>query len=204
MLPVDVHMLYIGEPEDWAVPCMRGLTSQHVIVHVVPGVEGHIGQARQSGFAQGHQPYCAIVDPDDEVLPGAFEACIDALETHPRADVAYTFETQVTEDGLVLARQGMEWYAPFVGKPQEALRAHHLCVYRRSALPDLGFMDDYPICAEQALKQRMWGPGKFVLVPQQGYVWRRKQNASPVRIKSRTPEVQRVLKEMSELYRWLK
>jgi hypothetical protein len=143
------------------------------------------------------------VDPDDWVLPGALEACVEKLESNSDIVAAYTMETWVNESGVLRAEIGESLYQPFIGKPQEALRAHHLTVIRRSALPDLSFMDDYPICAEQALKQRLWAPEKFAFVPMQGYVWRRKSRPSPVVIDDRTPQVQSILKQMGKMYQWL-
>jgi hypothetical protein len=155
------------------------------------------------GFALGSNPYVAYVDPDDLVMPGAFQACIDALEARPETVMAYTCEARISERGLLLADYDKKLYAPFFNTPQEALRAHHLSVYRRSALPDLSFLETYPMGAEQALKQRLWGPDKFAFVDRCGYQWRRHKNSASSKRVDYPPHVKEVLRGMGELWRRL-
>jgi len=175
---VDVAIMRVpGEREDWFQYCLESLEREPVNVHIIEGVVGHIGKGRIKCLQVGSEPYVAYVDPDDLVCRGAFQACIDALEAQPDKVLAYTREAWLHESGLMYAAHGRNHYEPFFGTEDEAFRAHHLCVYRRSALPDLGFLADYPNMPEQALKQRLWD-NNFAFIDQVGYGWRKHDNQS--------------------------
>jgi hypothetical protein len=65
--------------------CQKSLQNEPINLHLVDGVPGHVGRTRANGFRIGEAPYVSCVDPVDLVMPGAFQACIDALEDNPLA-----------------------------------------------------------------------------------------------------------------------
>jgi hypothetical protein len=203
MVKVDVHILRsLGEREDWFQHCLESLEREPVNIHVLEGVPDHIGKGRKAGLQAGTEPYVAYVDPDDLVCRGAFQACIDALQADASKAVAYTGEARVSKDGVLLAAYDRKLYEPFFGTPDEALRAHHLCVYRRTALPNLNFLDDFPFMPEQALKTRLWNHN-FVYVDRIGYQWRQHQGGASKRRWASTPEMGALLARQSSMWKRL-
>lgn len=91
MTSLDIHILMSKDtPEEWHRQCLTSISEavKHatypVEVHLVAGVPGHIGKARQAGYAQGNAEWKVYVDDDDYLLPNA---CI-ALAPHLDKDVA--------------------------------------------------------------------------------------------------------------------
>ena len=83
---VDTHVILLPDThQQWWQDCRRSLTGEPIRLHVVEGVRGHIGKGRAEGFRRGDAPYISCVDPDDLAIPGAYAACIEALEQHPEA-----------------------------------------------------------------------------------------------------------------------
>lgn len=200
---VDVHILRLPhEREDWFQYCLESLEREPVNIHVVDGVQGNVGAGRIKGFAQGTAPYAAYVDPDDLVCRGAFQACIDALEADTNKVLAYTREARISEGGCLIAEWDKRLYEPFFGKPEEALRAHHLSVYRRASLPDLTFLAEYYTVPEMALKQRMWD-NNFVFVDRVGYQWRQHSNNTSKQRAQHPQHISVILAEYHQLWRYI-
>lgn len=201
----DVHILRQGGHDnlDWLQECRESLQDQPVQVHETEGYPGHIGRARIRGYALGSAPYVAVVDPDDVVMPGAFQACIDALEADSNLRCAYTREVVIQEDGLLIAKFGESEYRCFENTPEEALNIHHLAVYRRSALPDLSFLERYPVAERFALHAALWAPDTFRFVNMIGYKWRRHRNQSTANHRRffKTPEAERIMVKARDVRR---
>lgn len=200
---VDVHILRLpNDREDWFQYCLDSLEREPVNLHILDGVEGNIGAARIKGFSHGTAPYAAYVDPDDLVCRGAFQACIDALEADSTKVLAYTREARISEGGCLISEWDRKLYEPFFGKPEEALRAHHLSVYRRSALPDLSFLNEYITVPEMALKKAMWN-NNFAFVDRVGYQWRQHNNNASKKIPPNTQCMQDIVIAHGSLWRFV-
>lgn len=100
-----------------------------VFLHLVPGVVGHLGQARDRGYAQGQQPYVTFVDDDDWVEPQAFQRVIETLLKFPDTPGITTGEYTFFDNGAKVA------------KPKAR---HHLAVYKRDCLVSLADKKFYP------------------------------------------------------------
>ena len=196
---VDVHILTLPDQnQTWYKQCLQSLENQPINLYVVDGIVGKMGEARRNGFSRGSAEFVAFVDPDDIVQPGAFEACVSALQANTDASMSYTREVQISKDGFLLVNRERDWYEPHFGKSTEPFHAHHLSVFRRSMLPDLTFLDNHWHMADVALRKEMYKSGPFVFVDMIGYQWRRYQGQS-----SRTPllqnaETQQIAKEWME------
>lgn len=189
---VDVAIMRVpGEREDWFQYCLESLEREPVNVHIVEGVPGHIGAGRIKCLQAGSEPYVAYVDPDDLVCRGAFQACIDVLNAQPDKVVAYTSEARISENGVLISDRPRREYERFFGCQEEALKAHHLCVYRRDALPELSFLNRFPTLPEQGLKWKMWD-NNFVHVDMVGYQWRRHPNSASRRRWDMTDEMKKL------------
>jgi len=198
---VDVHILtQPHERQDWLQYCLESLEREPVCVHQIQGVAGHIGLGRRIGLTHGTSEYAAYVDPDDLVCRGAFDGCLEALEANPQAAVAYTREAHISEGGCLLSEWDRKLYSPFFGTPDEAVRAHHLCVYRRSMLPNLEFLEEFPTLPEQALKRRIWD-NNFVFVDRVGYQWRQHKASASRQRWDLSDEMQDILLQQRNLWR---
>lgn len=82
--PIDVHVLVhhgLARPA-WLDRCLASLENEPVNVLLVHDDDTHIGAARARAFAACAAPFCAVVDDDDYVAPGAFDACLAAFDDH--------------------------------------------------------------------------------------------------------------------------
>lgn len=122
MVMIDVHMLVMpGEREDWRDQCLASLENEPVTLHVVNGILDDIGNARAKAFMLGDSDYVAFVDPDDYVLPGGFNACLNQLRMTGAAAV-YAPEIVTGFRGEVTAC------------PRIKRWAHHMIVFERKAV----------------------------------------------------------------------
>lgn len=97
---LDVHILTLPDTRrNWQEQCIASvelaasLTDIPVHIHVIPGIQGHLGRARAAGYAAGTAPWKCYADDDDYVLPGAFKA----LAAHLTSDVAAVFPREAVE-----------------------------------------------------------------------------------------------------------
>lgn len=148
-------MIVLGdENPEWLAQMIQSLAGEPVALHIVRGEFGHIGKWRAQGFELGTSPLVAYVDPDDYVLPGAFQRCIAALRDDPTLDAAFA-------DTAIETPEGLQTYPT---------QLHHLCVFRRTYVaPAL------PLIAGAA-----WVPERHLEpptiharhIPMHGYVYR--------------------------------
>lgn len=174
-MKVDTHVLLMPTTDPtWWEDCRKSLENEPINLHLVDGVKGHVGKGRANGFRIGDSPYVSCVDPDDLVMPGAFQACVDALEKTPQACGAYTDEMLIDAKGTPL-RPGI-----WSGKPWNPLLQlepkylHHLYVMRREAvLPHLEELETkWPHLADFVLKGLLCAHGPWLYVDRVGYHWR--------------------------------
>lgn len=149
---IDVHVLtHEGTRSDWLDQCLASLDGHPINVFVVDNDGKSVGAGRATGYTMGTSKFVAYVDSDDYVLPGCFDACLEALQHH-RAVV--TRERIEYEDGRVY---------PFT-KP-----GHNLSVYRREdVLPHIHRMVSSPHTTDMRMR-RLLSPVQLPIV---GYVWR--------------------------------
>ena len=171
---VDTHVILMSDSnEKWWDECQDSLAGEPVNIHVIEGVKGHIGKGRVKGFIEGKSPYVSCVDPDDLIIPGAFEKCIEALEDNPEACGAYTDELLIDERGRTIRPgiwSGRDWNPLLQLEPQYL---HHIYVMRRcfvaKHLTELG---RWPHLAEFVLKGLLVNHGPWIHVDSFGYKWR--------------------------------
>lgn len=117
---IDVHILTLpNENKNWLADCQKSLNDEPVVVHLVPGIPGNLGESRYQGFNVGQLPFAACVDSDDIVEPGGFSVCYSVLKENPSIDVVYTAEYVVDCHATV--------------KPNTVVQRgpHHIIVFRR-------------------------------------------------------------------------
>lgn len=79
---MDVHVLvHHGRLRpDWLERCLASLEDEPVNVLLAHDDDTHIGNARARAFGACDAPFCAVVDDDDYVAQGAFDACLAAFD----------------------------------------------------------------------------------------------------------------------------
>lgn len=177
---IDVHVLLLPKTNPvWWSECLNSLRDEPVNLHLVDGVVGHIGRGRSKGFGLGNAPFVSCVDPDDLVIPGAFAACMEALEAHPEACGAYTDQLIIDPEGQVIKPgiwSGMAWNPLLQLEPKYL---HPVYVMRRcfvkKYLLELG---RWPNMAEFVLKGLITAHGPWIHVDRFGYKWRMSKNAA--------------------------
>ncbi len=131
---IDCHVLHCHEPPAWIAGCLDSLYAEPVTVYLRRGIAGKVGLARARAFACGNAPYVAFVDGDDEVMPGAFAAALEVLDSRP--DVVSTYC-----DIQLIGQPDGDGYIKAPWNPSHQLQrmaeVHHLHVMRRSAVMPL-------------------------------------------------------------------
>jgi len=171
---VDVHMLRLSKTDPVLLEqCMASLRDEPIYLHHLDGEVGHIGRGRVNGFMCGSAPYVSYVDPDDLVVPGAFEACVEELEQQPEACGAYTDELLIDENGKTLGPgmwSGIAWNPLLQLEPRYL---HNGAVMRRCFVEKyLLELKRWPNMAEFVLKGLLAGCGPWIHVDRVGYKWR--------------------------------
>lgn len=145
------------ERADWAAACQASIqrTAVTVTVRHCPGIAGDYFGARRGAYRLGTAPYVSFVDPDDEVLPGAFEHCLARLESDGGAVAVYT--------------RSLKWCMGLPHRKEVVFPwPHQLIVARRDAV--LPLLD--AVSTDKDLALELGRQGRFVRIDWFGYVWR--------------------------------
>lgn len=179
---IDVHMLTFEEPQEWREQCLQSLEGAPITLHVLHGIQGHIGKARGQGFARGELPLVSFVDPDDLYEASAFAQLADALDSCPQALLAYTDEAVMDVQGNAQPERPhaySRWQ-----HANSASHVHGLIVMRRDAVmleqPMLSAMQS---CQIWMLTQRLAKRGAVLHLPIVGRYWRQHPNQAHRRMR---------------------
>lgn len=133
---VDLHILtHPGARPDWLAQAIASTAGEPANVHVLHN-NASIGAGRARGLALGSGEFVTWLDSDDVLLPGAIQACVDALDAHPDAVAAFTDNRQVDADLRFLRRWKSFGTGPYDARkiPYMGGYGEHLCVFRRGAV----------------------------------------------------------------------
>lgn len=139
--PVDTHVLvhHSRRQPAWLEQCLASLEGEPTNVLLVDSASDHVGALRASAMREGRAPLLSFVDDDDWVMPGAFDACVSALEDDALVGVYTDLADVDPETQRVIGRTRKAPWAPRrqLLRPFEVL---HLHVFRRAAA--LRFLDE--------------------------------------------------------------
>lgn len=153
---LDIHVLYLdGLNPCWLAQCLgsiryaMSLSALKVNLFVLPGVPGHLGQARMLGYGKGQAPYVSFIDSDDYILPRAFQCLEEPLRDRP--DAIFPSE--------------LHWQNGYFLRGNQR---HHLPIYARHLIID---QSEYKSCGDVAQIQSV-ANRNVVEIPEPVYVHR--------------------------------
>lgn len=169
---IDVHVIISPERAEFHDRCFKSLEGQPINLFKVPK-QASISMGRMIGFSLGESEFVSLVDDDDWVEEGAFQACLDYLIANPEIQAVFTSERRHPIDGsepIIIPAIDDEWsfnkmrnFHPYV---------HHLVVLRRSCITKhLHILDRFPNIGDQALYHEVAKENLFVHLPIVGYNW---------------------------------
>lgn len=160
-------------------PAVRPLLEQAAredarIKVVFRAANGHISAASNSALELATGEFIALLDHDDELAPHALAEVALALAAQPDADLLYSDEDKIDEEGRRFAPYFKPDFLPDLFLGQNYLT--HLAVYRAALLRSAGgFRTGYEGSQDWDLALRvteLTGPERIVHVPKILYHWR--------------------------------
>jgi hypothetical protein len=177
MEPIDIHIAHLpGENPEWWQQCQQSLAGHPVNIHNLDGVQGDVYATRRRGYSLGCAPWVSFVDPDDIVLPGAFESCLRTLEQDSSLAGAYTSSDLIDYQGEITRlnytgrawRRRFTWHDPQVHQIVVMPRKWVQLVLARFPDPD----PDLRLMADRMIFALMSTLGDFAWTGTTGYRWR--------------------------------
>lgn len=118
---------------------------------VLRPARGHISEASNSALAIARGDYVALMDHDDILPPHALYLVAEEILAHPEADIIYSDEDKIDEQGLRFGAYFKPDWDPELFLGQNMIS--HLGVYRRGLLDEIGGFrrglegsQDYDLC----------------------------------------------------------
>ena len=97
---------------------------------------GHISEASNSALEMAHGEFIVLVDHDDELTPHALYMLAAELNRHPDADIIYSDEDKIDEDGQANHPYFKPDFSPDMFLAQNYI--NHLGAYRRGLVEEVG------------------------------------------------------------------
>jgi GT2 family glycosyltransferase len=97
---------------------------------------GHISEASNSAIEMAHGEFIVLVDHDDELTPHALYMLAAELNRHPDADIIYSDEDKIDQDGQVYQPYFKPDFSSDMFLSQNYI--NHLGAYRRSLVEEVG------------------------------------------------------------------
>ena len=146
------------------------LEDEPVNVHLLTGIDKHIGQTRVEGFSMGSAPIVTYIDDDDDFIPGIFSKIQKSFDDMPDIKALCTWEEKVYEEGSNrIARLPYKYLDPW-----HFACIHHLACFKRESINTyLGDISKMPNGAERSLWAMFLLDGNLAYnLPELGYRWR--------------------------------
>ncbi len=141
---------------------------------VVRETNGHISAASNSALALAHGEFIALLDHDDEIRPHALACVALELDAHPNADLLYSDEDKIDENGHRYDHYFKPDWNPDLFNVQNYIS--HLGVYRTLLVREVGgFRVGYEGSQDWDLAMRVierTAPDRIRHIPKILYHWR--------------------------------
>lgn len=174
---IDVHIIHLpNENKEWWAECEASLVGHPINIFHVDGTVGDIFVGREAGYRQGTAPYVSFVDPDDIVMPGAFQACLDAIQSGDYSGV-YTM-SEVIQEGQPIKpfHEFREW--TLQNSIYNLTEIHQICVKHRDMVIDVfdnhrEDFDEFRLASvEFVVNAHLMTKKPFKAIDMVGYRWR--------------------------------
>ena len=172
---VDVHILKTKKDSKHLFEqCLKSLENEPINIFIEDGIIGDTGLARHLAFQKGDSEYVSYVDPDDLVVPGIFQKCMDAMTEDCAA--VYSNENLIDINGTFI-RSGEQinqtWsYVKMKNNPKFV---HHVVVYKRELVERYSQNIKGFIMHSESLLNTLvseCGAKRFIHLNEVGYYWR--------------------------------
>lgn len=87
--PIEIIIVNDGSTDNTAAVCEQLRQQQPQLIRLHHQRNGGPGVARQSGLAMAWGAFVQFLDSDDLLLPDKFSCQVEALHSHPEAEIAY-------------------------------------------------------------------------------------------------------------------
>lgn len=139
---------------------------------------GHISAASNSALDLAEGEFFALLDHDDELTPDALLKVAEILNVHPQADMIYSDEDKIDENGSYIEPFFKPDWAPEMFDGQ--MYTCHLGVYRRKLVKKLGgFREGFEGAQDYDLVLRLAESTEEIFhIPQVLYHWRKSSEST--------------------------
>lgn len=177
---IDVHVLHL----DNEVNRLNEFSLPNVNVYHVNGIVGNTMQARINAFRIGTAPYVSYLDPDDHVVPEAFNECLDVLNANSKLAGVYTNSEVIKDNGKkALLYQPHQWSREW--HLSRSVPVHPLLIMRRSILmPMLNHIETinwqykFKSLSDQIICSHVASVADFQYINTVGYIWFKHENGN--------------------------
>ncbi|HZP60931.1 MAG TPA: glycosyltransferase family 2 protein, partial [Opitutaceae bacterium] len=163
----------------------------HRIKVVFREANGHISAASNSALALAGGEFVALLDHDDELRPHALACVAFELDRFPKADLVYSDEDKLNENGFRFGPYFKPDWNPDLFLAQNFIC--HLAVYRASILREIGgFRTGYEGAQDWDLAMRVVersAPDRIRHIPRILYHWRAISGSTAMHIDQKTYSV---------------
>ena len=167
---------------------------------VIREANGHISAASNSALALAHGDFIALLDHDDEIRPHALACVALELDAHPNADLIYSDEDKIDENGHRYDHYFKPDWNPDLFLVQNYVS--HLGVYRTLLVREVGgFRIGYEGSQDWDLAMRVierTAPDRIRHIPKILYHWRSVPGSTAMLIGAKSYATQAAEKVISE------
>jgi glycosyltransferase involved in cell wall biosynthesis len=167
---------------------------------VIRESNGHISAASNSALALAHGEFIALLDHDDEIRPHALACVALELDAHPNADLLYSDEDKIDENGHRYDHYFKPDWNPDLFLVQNYVS--HLGVYRTLLVREVGgFRVGYEGSQDWDLAMRVverTAPDRIRHIPKILYHWRSVPGSTAMLIGAKTYATQAAEKVITE------
>jgi glycosyltransferase involved in cell wall biosynthesis len=167
---------------------------------VIRETNGHISAASNAALALAHGEFIALLDHDDEIRPHALACVALELDAHPNADLIYSDEDKIDENGHRYDPYFKPDWNPDLFLVQNFVS--HLGVYRTLLVREVGgFRVGYEGSQDWDLAMRIverTEPARIRHIPQILYHWRSVPGSTAMLIGAKTYATQAAEKVITE------
>ena len=189
--------------ENWELLLIDDGSSNHELLRALPllaardrriilknlGKHEGISSASNQGLALAHGEWVTFLDHDDVIEPDALFQIVKLLQTHPDADLIYSDEDKLGEDGFEAPLFKPDWSPDFFLSYNYV---GHLTAARRDIVQKAGgFRSQFDSAQDYDLFFRVIEQAKRIHhIPRILYHWRRSESSSAISVRQKPEQLE--------------